>query len=265
METPMSTTLETIPAGKPLMEAIEGLFASRYLPQHARLEIWGTVRGAVIAASPDAKPHALDERAYLLQGHASHDGQGVVMFGVVSWTDNGIPRVMAGQLHDAASEGVSVLIPGGSVAQRSAAPSAADAETISRATARPPAPRDPSTPPPEHAPNTDPPAAGWSDAVSASQRAGGTVPGGAEGAAASFADSFGLDGVPNFQRGDIVVHPRYGRCTVVRSPKFHRLKLRRTTGAFFDLHLKVCSFEAAGDDDGHAVYRVQIVGRASPN
>jgi hypothetical protein len=266
----MSSTLETIPPGTTLLEAVEGIFASRYLPKNARLEIWGAVRDVIIAAAPDAPPQTLGERAFLLQGHASHDGQRVVMFGVVSWSDNGIPRLMGGQLHDAASDGVSVLIIGDSVTERSGSDSSAPSPPTNRpsstaSSSAPPASRVESTPPREQGKASQPPAAGWSDAVRASERTQEGDSTGSQGFAGSVSGSLDSGGIPNFERGDTVVHPRYGRCAVVRAPKFHKLKLRRTTGAFFDLHLKVCRFEFAGDEDGHAVYRVQIVGRASSN
>jgi hypothetical protein len=253
-----------------LLEAVEGIFASRYLPENARLEIWGAVRDATIAASPGGAPQTLAERGFLVQGHASHDGQRVVMFGVVSWSDNGIPRLMGGQLHDAASEGVSVLIPGDSGVERSGSDSSAPSPPTSRpssppSSSAPPAPRAPSAPPRQQEKASQPPAAGWSDAVRASERAQEGDSAGSQGFAGSVSGSLDSGGMPNFKRGDTVVHPRYGRCAVVRAAKFHKLKLRRTTGAFFDLHLKVCRFEVAGDEDGHAVYRVQIVGRASSN
>ena len=39
--------------------------------------------------------------------------------------------------------------------------------------------------------------------------------------------------------GDILMHPRVGRCKVVRAPSFGKIKIRKPSGAFSDLHLRV--------------------------
>ena len=255
----MSSILETIPPGKTMKEAIEGLFASRYLPPQSRLEIWGAVRSAIVVAAPGATPFHLDTPAFIVSAHAHRKADVIEVYGCLSWVDNGLPRMMAGLLQDADSDGLSVLLPPDSVtAHPSPAPipvSAAPSRKAPPVIAEPEPKEEPAPPPVADA--------SWGTAVSASAAVEAPAP--AVARAPKKSGQLDAEGLPQFKRGDIVVHPRYGRCAVVRSPKFHKLKLRRTTGAFFDLHLKVCSFEVEEDDDGHAVYRVQIVGRNETN
>ncbi len=257
----MSSVLETIPPGKTMKEAIEGLFASRYLPPQSRLEIWGAVRSAVVIPAPGAKPFELDSPAFIVAAHAHRRTDAIQIYGSLSWVDNGLPRMMAGQLQNAESDGLSVLLPPDSVtahpvpgpAPKSVAPARSAPPVTEEVVEEVPAA-------PAAAPVAD---ASWATAVSASAAVESPSP--ADLRSPKKSGQLDTEGLPRFQRGDIVVHPRYGRCAVVRSPKFHKLKLRRTTGAFFDLHLKVCNFVVEADDEGHAVYRVQIVGRNESN
>jgi len=214
--------------------------------------------------APGASAIHIDAPAFLVSGHAHRVSDDIVVFGLVSWVDNGIPRNVAGQIQSADSEGVMVLLPVSDAKANPAnkAPKPAPEPTPS-ARAAEAAPAAPTPAPIEPSPIPPPTEPSWSDAVTASAPAEKAAP--STRPTPRTSGRLDPEGLPQFERGDIVVHPRYGRCTVIRAPKFHKLKLRRTTGAFFDLHLKVCSFEVEADDDGHAVYRVQIVGRNESN
>ena len=253
----MSSFLETIPEGKAMKQAVEGLFASRYLPPQSRLEVWGAVRKVRVIPAPGAEAVTIVTDAYIVSGHAHRMTDEIVIYGTVSWSDQGMARVIAGQIYDAESTALTVLLPEGSATEAPGpmAPPAPAPPTPAKAS-KPPEKK--ASVPPVPAAEPAPAEPSWSDAVNASTDTQQAPPAPRP---ASQSGQLDAEGVPQFKRGDIVIHPRYGRCAVVRTPKFHKLKLKRTTGAFFDLHLKVCRFDVEADDDGRAVYRVHIVGR----
>jgi hypothetical protein len=67
-----------------------------------------------------------------------------------------------------------------------------------------------------------------------------------------------VEGTPDLEPGDLLVHPRFGRCRVVRAPVSEKVKLKRPTGGLFDMHLRVVSFTRAPDEDGRRVFRLEI-------
>ena len=113
----MSSFLETIPEGKAMKQAVEGLFASRYLPPQSRLEVWGAVRKVRVIPAPGAEAVTIVTDAYIVSGHAHRMTDEIVIYGTVSWSDQGMARVIAGQIYDAESTALTVLLPEGSATE----------------------------------------------------------------------------------------------------------------------------------------------------
>ena len=63
--------------------------------------------------------------------------------------------------------------------------------------------------------------------------------------------------------GDVLLHPRFGRCRVVRAPAFGKLKVRRPNGSFTDLHMKVIDIIRVETADGERLVHMQIKGAQS--
>lgn len=61
-----------------------------------------------------------------------------------------------------------------------------------------------------------------------------------------------------FAVGDILMHPRFGRCKVVRAPSFGKIKIRKPSGAFSDLHLKVVQITRVEMTSGGRTIHVRI-------
>ena len=61
-----------------------------------------------------------------------------------------------------------------------------------------------------------------------------------------------------FAVGDVMMHPRFGRCKIVRAPAFGKVKVRKPSGAFSDLHLKVIQIVQVETTQTHRVFHVQI-------
>ena len=68
---------------------------------------------------------------------------------------------------------------------------------------------------------------------------------------------FDVDGDPDLRGGDLLIHPRFGRCKVIKVAD-DKLKVRRPTGAFIDLHMRVCTFTRLPDEEGRRVFDVRI-------
>ena len=58
--------------------------------------------------------------------------------------------------------------------------------------------------------------------------------------------------------GDVMLHPRFGRCKVVKAPSFGKVKIRRPSGSFTDLHLKVIRITKIEEKDGDRMIHIQI-------
>ena len=58
--------------------------------------------------------------------------------------------------------------------------------------------------------------------------------------------------------GDVLLHPRFGRCRVVRAPAFGKLKVRRPNGSFTDLHMKVLEISRIENVHGERLVHLQI-------
>lgn len=315
-----------------LLVGLGGLATHRGVTRGMGLLV-GALRGATVRPAPDATPVVLTAPTWLVQGTASFDGDQVSVHGVISWVDQGLPRMVAGQIEAARSGGVRVQLlptaladasaidapaprtarnarsrkaaaaspstskPAAKTATKTAAKTTAKA--TAKATPKRPAkkagPADqldlsetaaeldakpakggwgaavaaskttpsrasaPSAPTPSRStPNTRTPSTsaprksggGWGAAVAASQsrdRAGRPSP-----------DELGFDAPPAFMAGDVVLHPRFGRCIVSRMIGKSKVKLRRPSGGLFDLHLKVCAFVREPDEDDKRVFSMTI-------
>lgn len=266
-----------IAAGQPLLPALEAACARQGVADgQARLR--GALQRAVLAPAPDAEPLALAGPLYLVDGSVEID-EGVC-YAVVSWSDRGLPRVAAGVLAEAISGGVTAVVDGEAdepleaAAPKAAAP-APPAERPRRERERParrarPAededeervdlsaemaeltPRPPPAAPP--APEPAQQSLGWGAAVAASRAAP------AAGRDAPSPHELGFDAPPELQAGDILIHPRFGRCRVSRPASGAKVAVRRATGALIDLHLKVVQFTRLPDEDGRRVFRLKIGG-----
>ena len=300
----------------------------------------GALRGATVRPGPDATPVILTAPTWLVQATATIDSGNVALHGVVSWVDQGLPRMVAGQIEAARSGGVRLqVLPAalsGSVAQASApaqssaaaptpaakaprrpAVARAPASARSKATGRRPAARSkpaertvttatPSAPDDPHIDLSDTaaeivpkpapkPGGGWGAAVAASKNAGarqraprspdpvarsaapapkaavspaaGKTGGWGAAVAASRTtgrggrpspDELGFDATPTLVAGDILLHPRFGRCVVSRMIAKSKVKLRRPSGGLFDMHLKVCSFVREPNEGDARVFSITI-------
>ena len=93
-------------------------------------------------------------------------------------------------------------------------------------------------------------APGWGQAVKASQTAAAFRP--------SSGAGRGSSGGGTAAPGDLLIHPQFGRCKVVKSDEGDKVKIRLPAGRFTDLHLKFITLERQADEDGTRVFRVQI-------
>ena len=62
----------------------------------------------------------------------------------------------------------------------------------------------------------------------------------------------------SFAVGDVMMHPRFGRCKIVRAPAFGKVKIRKPSGAFADLHLKVIQIVRIERGNTGRLFHVQI-------
>lgn len=288
--------VETIPAGSDVARALEALAADAGI-QRGRVQISGGLRRVRVLPHAAGTPFAIDGGVELVSAHGLFNDGALILRGVVSWSDRGLPRMAAGRIEEAISDGSLTAVaeifgalaprqPAASPAQPAAndamtrpAHAAAESEpsppTSKRRSRSAPAPRrraaaaeDPHvdlTPEIDEIPVKPLPApakpkstggGGWAAAVAASKA---TDRGRARKATPTPDDlGFDVDGRPQLQIGDILIHPRFGRCTVARVTSPEKVKVRRPTGALFDMHLKVVHFRRQGDEDGKRVFALRI-------
>lgn len=97
---------------------------------------------------------------------------------------------------------------------------------------------------------------GWGAAVAASRDPAPVRPAPSARVAEPADLGFDVDD-PDLRKDDILIHPRFGRCRVV-VPGDDKVKVRRPTGAFIDLHFKVCTFSRLPDEEGKRVFELRI-------
>jgi hypothetical protein len=285
--------------GEDLLAGLGGLCAHRGVARGMGLLV-GALRGATVRPAPDATPVVLTAQTWLVQGTASVDGDAISVHGVISWVDQGLPRMVAGQIEAARSGGVRVqLLPTAWAQDDAPAPRQPAPQQTAPAPRQTRAARPRKTTPKGPADQLDlsetaaeldakpsrPTASGWGAAVAASKRAApasaetGTASAraaapaakstGGWGAAVAASqsrsrggrpspDELGFDAPPTLMAGDVLLHPRFGRCTVSRMVGKSKVKLRRPSGGLFDLHMKVCAFVREPDEGGKRVFSVTI-------
>ncbi len=257
----MTPIIDSIAPGDGIHVALDALCAKHGL-QAGRVTLCGALSHADLVAAPDAPPVAL-AGPLAVQASVRVGADQLAVWGVVSWSDHGLPRMAAGRIEDAMSAGVEVVLePWAAAGQATAqAPRAAPSPR------RKPKPK--SKPKPEEVhvdlsaelaelevgPAAEPPAAppatsGWGAAVQASKKV-------SKPATASDL-GFDVDGPPDLKPSDVLLHPRFGRCRVAKVLGRGKVKLRRPTGAFFDLKMSVCAFSRQSDEDGKRVFRLTI-------
>jgi hypothetical protein len=62
----------------------------------------------------------------------------------------------------------------------------------------------------------------------------------------------------SFAVGDVMMHPRFGRCKIVRAPSFGKVKIRKPSGSFADLHLKVIQIVRVERSNAGRLFHVEI-------
>lgn len=280
----------------------------------------GPLESARVSPGPDARALALSGPLYLVQGTATISPGGIALYGVISWEDQGLPRMVAGRIEAAIGAGVAASLVGGSQGGEADDDDDEDDEDEEEAPARPArsvAPRPAERPArvdltpemsalkpreatparpstarlssvvagddarakprvaaaqitpqaPAIAPRTAPAAAskpaaaptgGWAAAVSASSR----TPAPREkprAAGDASPDELGFEEIPALRIGDVLIHPRFAACVVSQVSGRDRVKVRRQTGASFDLALSICRFRREPDDAaGRRVFRLVI-------
>lgn len=330
-----------------LLKGIADLCEHRGIERGMALLV-GALRGATVRPGPDATPVILTAPTWLVQATATIDNGNVALHGVVSWVDQGLPRMVAGQVEAARSGGVRVQLlpaamsvatagaPAVTATPSAAAPRATPSASAQRATPsarskaigrRPAARSKPARSTPTRSTPTVPsastaatsarddnphidlsdtaagivpkpapkPGGGWGAAVAASKNSGalqraprsteptarsaaaspqttlsaaaGTTGGWGAAVAASRTvgrggspspDELGFDATPTLVAGDVLLHPRFGRCVVSRMIAKSKVKLRRPSGGLFDMHLKVCSFVREPNEGDARVFSVTI-------
>lgn len=265
----MTPIVDAIAPGDRIHLGLDTL-CDRHRIHAGRVTLSGALSHADLVAAPDAAPVALAGPLCLVQATVRVGADRHLVWGVVSWSDRGQPRMAAGLIEDAVSAGLEAVVERWDdvVAAPSEPARPAPAPTPRKKRARKPEPEPgpeidlspeiaaldvgprpepPATPPPPPAPH---PAGGWGAAVEASRKP--STP-------ATASDlGFDVDGPPDLRSGDILLHPRFGRCRLVKMLSGGKVKVRRPTGGFFDLKLDVCTFSRQRDEDGKRVFRLKI-------
>lgn len=293
----MSQIVEEIPSGHPIQSSLQAIHA-RHDARSALSLLAGTLERATLRAAPDSPPLPLAGPLFLVHATAMWAGDGMQMMALVSWSEQGLPRMLAGQLDDAISAGVRVALPASAGRASTALPAAAAVPAppadvpgdLPPWEAEPePAPRNvrraaraasteapdsahvdlsaemaaltpnPATTPAPSSTKAQPAASGggWAAAVAASKPVSGSSRRGSRKPPTASDLGFDVDGDPDLRRGDVLLHPRFGRCKVIKASD-DKVKVRRASGAFIDLHMKVCTFTRLPDEDGKRVFDVRI-------
>ncbi len=274
------TPVATLPTGVDVRRSAEAM-AARAGIAAGWVQLFGALTHAVVRPTADAPALALDGPLELVQAAGMIGPGPLTLRGVVAWSDQGIPRMAAGLIEDALSAGVQAVFQGwqqGAAIEAPAAPAApAPPPRAPRARAKSRSAREVAAPERRPAPApvdeahvdlapelevlaaqpmpTPPPPAngGWAAAVAASRTTDRrrNTPGPDD-------LGFDVDGPPDLTRGDVLIHPRFGRCKVLRSAQAGKLTIQRPTGAHIDLHMKSVTFRRLPDEDGKRAFQIKI-------
>ncbi len=270
----MTPIVDAIAPGEGLHLGIDAV-CGRHRVRAGRVTLSGALSHADIVAGPDAAPVALAGPLCLVQASVRVGADRHQVWGVVSWSDRGQPRMAAGLIDDAESAGLEVVVERWDEVVAAAPEPSAPKRAPRKARARKPTPQPeaeqspeidltpelaaleilPGPAPTPEEPEPTPPApapatGGWGAAVEASRKPSRP---------ATASDlGFDVDGPPDLRNGDVLLHPRFGRCRVMKLMGKGKVKVRRPTGGFFDLKVEVCTFARQSDEDGKRVFRLKI-------
>lgn len=248
--------------GKPVELSIKRWLKDKHVPLPCVVNLNGSLAAADVCAAPDAPPIAIKGSIYLVTAQTTIEQNSTLTMGVLSWIDNGFPRLLAGRLTNLVADQVHAhLLKDGAAATPQTVPPMplgehgvntidedVDDDPIGQtATSLPkmsPLRKTEGLDSAAHPKSTQ--ESNWSGAVAASKE---------------ISEKGLSDPGEALHRGDIILHPRFGKCKVARDPMFGKLKVRRPTGALLDLHLKVLNFERMPDEDGARVFAITIGNR----
>ena len=227
-------------------------------PQYYHLT--GVIESARLTPAPGAEPLAISTKAYLVSGTALVKDNRVKLMGCLSWVFDGAPSYVAGRLSKTISGGIHAFLVqhDGPWSQRNTQPF--DVNTLQSKVDDADEPITDAvrltSPEQSLASTTEMPRldavvqtqGGWADAVAAQLGS----PGGEE---------LTLD--DELKRGDVLLHPRFGPCTVIKPPSFGKIKVRRENGAFVDLHMKILQLTPTRDPRFDRAFKV-LIGKPGP-
>jgi len=245
-----------IDQGRPVESTLKKWVTEKNITLPCYIQLNGTLAQVDVSPSPESPPLSVHGPLYIATGQTVIDEHRTQTMGVVSWSDNGVPRMLAGRLTNLVAERIVgvIVLDGQSLRPVTFAPSHAPEAIRTEAHSEGPdtlVPEDVLQPARSALKSTmEMPQlgdlkgtidSGWAQALSESQESNA---------------SNTLE--PELKPGDVLLHPRFGRCRVVRTPMFGKVKARRPTGALIDLHLKVLLLKRLPDEDGRRIFEVSI-------
>lgn len=261
----------------------EGVGVDRMLDEWARgqgrnglqcIQLFGELRSVDLKAAPGKKVHSLAGPMYLTHGTYVRTEISKVVLGTISYMQGGRPSLVGGSLNRMVSGGLHAFagaaptLPArAALSDRPTMPEGMPALTASDIEDDEESPtlipddslneRDlvhsTTEMPKLNALQTLSGGGGWGAAIEASGEADTPPP-----KAVQSDESKTPHDEATLKPGDILLHPRFGRCRVARVPMFGKVKVRRPTGALIDLHMKVLTFVRNPDEDGSRVYALKI-------
>ncbi|MFN3197038.1 MAG: hypothetical protein ACE366_01300 [Bradymonadia bacterium] len=272
--------------GTPLVEALEARCAQLQIAD-ARVLIRGGLTAVTLQPTVDDPPVTLSGRLHCVYAEGWLKGGELEIHGLVSWAGPGMPGSLGGIFEAAVCDHIEVMVSPWSLADStsatpakptkarrgSAAPKEVAPKKASRKTpespvvdlseemdalqtpAAPPRRAPKSTPAPEPAAST-----GWGAAVAQSKKTSTPRRSTPRGSKPTAVDPKGVNG-DELQVGDLLQHPRFGRCRVMRPAERGKVKVRLPAGRLTDLHLKVVRLIRQPDENGARVFKVLIARR----
>ncbi len=235
----MELFTESIPAGASLVEFMSAFQLRHSLDENTSARAWGRLLNATVSRGPHGPSIVVSEQAYLVGCDVSFDDDGFTALGTVSWRDG----LVAGEVTAAVSAGITVTVhrhPSATSSVPTASPQAGGWSAAVSASTEPDMPNQPST-------ASDGTASGWGMAVASST--------------ATEQPSGPLDAEQAMnlvRRGDVILHPAFGECTVVKPGQGGKIKIRRPVGGFLDLALRVFTIHRESDRENRRVFSLTL-------
>ena len=201
-----------IDQGRPVESTLKKWVNQKDLALPCYVQLNGTLSQVDVSPSPDSPPLSVTGPLYIASGQTVIDEHQTQTMGVVSWSDNGVPRMLAGRLTNLVAEHITgvLVLDGQSLRPITFAPSHAPAPILSDAFGDEPdtiTPDDILTPArsalkstmemPQLGELQSAVDSGWAQAMTESQTA-----------------SSESESDVELKPGDIMLHPRFGRCRV---------------------------------------------------